>query len=93
MAHLAMNIVSNGGGSDGHMTTAAATSAVDPAAVVALHNDIAELKNRLAARDRHVRQLEDAAEASEDVVAEWQGGNTMAQKSLGVNFRRFLDHF
>ena len=57
MAHLAMNIVSNGGG--GPPTTSAAAAAmavtVDPAAVAALQDDVAELKNRLVARDRSVR--------------------------------------
>ena len=45
-----MNIVSNG---SGHPTTAA-MAAVDPAAVAALQDDVAELKNRLVARDRSV---------------------------------------
>ena len=45
-----MNIVSNG---SGHPTTAA-MAAVDPAAVAALQDDVAELKSRLAARDRSV---------------------------------------
>ena len=56
MAHLAMNIVSNGGS---HATASAAAAAamavtVDPAAVAALQDDVAELKNRLVARDRSV---------------------------------------
>ena len=54
MAHIAMNIVSNGGS---HPTTSAtaAMAAVDPAVVAALQDDVAELKNRLVARDRSVR--------------------------------------
>ena len=48
MAHLTMNIVSNGGGRQ----TTVASAAVDPAAVAALQNDVAELKGHLAARDR-----------------------------------------
>ena len=54
MAHLAMNIVSNGGGHSTTSAAAAAMAAVDPAAVAALQDDVAELKNRLAARDRSV---------------------------------------
>ena len=52
-----MNIVSNGGSGHNNPTSAAAMSAasvVDPAAVAALQDDVAELKSRLAARDRFV---------------------------------------
>ena len=52
-----MNIVSNGGSGHPNPTSAAtisAASVVDPAAVAALQDDVAELKCRLAARDRSV---------------------------------------
>ena len=53
MAHLTMNIVSNGGGRQTTVASSAA-GAVDPTAVAALQNDVAELKGHLAARDRSV---------------------------------------
>ena len=42
------------------------------AALLSLQSDVSELKQRLAARDRHVHELEATADATEDVIAEWQ---------------------